>query len=73
MGGWEGEVLRYSKDFRRYSDTRRETLGKRLSEKLRYSEIPCELVAGPKRGGGGGDVKREAGQFETGSTSEIIC
>ena len=31
----------------RYSDTRREILGKRLSEKLRYSEIPCELAAGP--------------------------
>ena len=31
-----------------------QTLGKRLSEKLRYSEIPCELVAGPKRAGGGG-------------------
>ena len=57
----------------RYSDTRRETLGKRLSEKLRYSEIPCELVAGPKRGGGGGDVKKEAGQFETGLKSEKIC
>ena len=63
MGGWEGEVLRYSE-----RDTR-----KRLSEKLRYSEIPCELVAGPKRGGGGGDVKKEAGQFETGLTSEKIC
>ena len=63
MGGWEGEVLRYSGG----------TLGKRLSEKLRYSEIPCELVAGPKRGGGGGDVKKEAGQFETGLKSEKIC
>ena len=65
LSGWEGRG--------RYSDTQRETLGKRLSEKLRYSEIPCELVAGPKRGGGGGDVKRGAGQFETGLTSEKIC
>ena len=48
-------------------------LGERHSEKLRYSEIPCELVAGPKRGGGGGDVKKEAGQFETGLKSEKIC
>ena len=46
---------------------------RRLSGKLRYSEIPCELVAGPKRGGGGGDVKKEAGQFETGLKSEKIC
>ena len=45
-----------------------EALGKRLSENLRFSEIPCEDVAGPKRGGGGGGVKKEAGQFETGLT-----
>ena len=63
MGGWEGEKFRYSE-----RDTR-----KRLLENLRYSEIPCELVAGPKRGGGGGDVKKEAGQFETGLKSEKIC
>ena len=30
----------------------------RLSENLRYSEIPCELAAGPKRGDGEGMLRR---------------